>query len=341
MKTTGMILLASFVAITVYGQADPLRAANDDVQKKNQETRVAPALEDATLDANFSGARHGVKIEASKDEKNGTILLSKKISTKFSSNLKLSAPLSESTGEASPASLHGLAGTAKAELALNFQPTQPSFVIRDRDLWTRSCAEKGLKKGCDPFELDPSIIDRVVALRGFTTMATASAEYARTKFDFADPASLAARSDSEPQYSGTAGFGLFPRAGGLYFVGATWTYESSYEGQKKRQICTPLSSGAAGTECRTTSLGAPDHQRKRIIGLQTRWFRGQDLVADIRASREIGEGTTGIEIPLYFMRKKDTIGPAGFNGGIVLGWRSDTKEFTASAFVGALGELLQ
>lgn len=337
MNAIRMTLLALFVAATVRGEDLATKA----LAARNDATRVAPALQDATLDAKFSGGNDGVKIEASKDEKNGTILLSKEISTRFGSSLKLSAPLNESTGEASPASLHGLVGTAKAELALNFRPTEPSFQILDRDLWNKSCADKGLDSGCDLFELDRSIRDKVLLQRGYTTMGTVSAEYARTKFDFADPASLTARSDSEPQYSGTAGFGLFPRAGKLYFVGATWTYESSYEAQKKRQICTALGGGASGTECRTTSLGAPEHQLKRIVGLQTRWFRGQDFVADVRASREIGEGTTGIEIPLYFMRKKDTSGPAGFTGGIVLGWRSDTKEFTASAFVGALGELLK
>ena len=42
------------------------------------------------------------------------------------------------------------------------------------------------------------------------------------------------------------------------------------------------------------------------------------------------------EVPIYFLQAKS----GGLTGGVTLGWRSDTKAFTASAFVGPVLKLL-
>jgi hypothetical protein len=246
--------------------------------------------------------------------------------------------VSKDSDQQSLASLHGLTGSAKVELGYSALLSTIKAKFND-DLADALCEKHGLRPGCDVVKLqdmERGAAAKAVTFSGCTTALGVKGEFTRTKFDYLAKGTLVPNSDSEPQYAGAVSYGLLPHLrlpiGVLYFAGAGFRYESGYQSQKKNQICMPLPDSSTATSCSDASVGAPTRALKRIGELRTRFYPSDDIVYDIVVSRDFSKDVTGIEVPVSLFRGKDNL----FTGGISLGWRSDTKAFTASIFVGAM-----
>lgn len=332
-----LLVTCVLIALTL-----PLMAQNEITERAAQEQHAAQALRDPTLESTILGAEEGFKIEAEKGEQKATVKLSFGGTTKRSAHILLTAPVNKNADQQSLANLHGLSGSSKFEAGYSaiLSTIQATF---DDDLADALCARHNKPAGCDVVKLqdlerDPAA--KAVIFQGMTTAIGVKAEYTRTTFDYLTKGTLAANSDSHPQYAGSASFGALPHVslplGVLYFAGVGIRYESAYETAKKQQICRPIADTPTATSCSDASIGAPARALKRIAEFRTRWYPSKDVVYDIVVSRDFQKDVTGIEIPVAFIRGTDGL----FTGGISIGWRSDTNEVTASVFLGALRNLL-
>jgi hypothetical protein len=110
----------------------------------------------------------------------------------------------------------------------------------------------------------------------------------------------------------------------------------AYRAGKPGQICSPVGTQGLST-CEDHVLAAPgDPDRSNLVSFEVKQFFGANFAVAPRFSFDITKSVKAISVPIYILR--DTAG--GLNGGIAIGWRSDTKAVTASAFVGDILTLI-
>ncbi|MGI8497619.1 MAG: hypothetical protein ACR2OG_08580, partial [Gemmatimonadaceae bacterium] len=77
-------------------------------------------------------------------------------------------------------------------------------------------------------------------------------------------------------------------------------------------------------------LFPPTQSRRTIAELSVQRFVGSGLGVRVEMHYDLGRRVIGYELPLYFIRNN----AGGLAGGISLGWRTDRRELSATAFVG-------
>lgn len=152
-----------------------------------------------------------------------------------------------------------------------------------------------------------------------------------TTFSFAVAETLERRQEKHDGYSGTISAGWLPVVSPLPYVGLSFTYEDSFEGKGKQQVCEPF--GPVGSlRCQSLALGAPSRVEKQLLQLESRRFFPRATAAiGLRLTRDFENDVTGAELPVWVLRDASGL----LNGGVAVGWRSDTEAWTFSAFVGS------
>ena len=88
---------------------------------------------------------------------------------------------------------------------------------------------------------------------------------------------------------------------------------------------------------RRLQLESPgDPSRTNRLSFEAKQFVGTKFAVAPKLNWSVDESVVGVEFPIYLLQAKD----GGLTGGVTLGWRSDTKAFTASAFVGPVLKLI-
>jgi len=173
---------------------------------------------------------------------------------------------------------------------------------------------------------------RGIGATGGSFFFSSEATYAVPKtFSFVIPQTLARRQEQHEGYSGTVSTGWLPVVSPLPYVGLSFTYEDSFESQGKQQICEPF--GPVGSlRCQNLTLGAPKQVQKQLLQLETRRYFPRALSAiGLRITQDFKNDVTGVELPVWVIRDRSGM----LNGGVAVGWRSDSEEWTFSAFVGS------
>lgn len=327
-----VVLMVGYLVATqaVVAQSAEKKLAEEVIEESQQD-----AMADPTLESTFTATQDAIKFEAGQAEKKATAQLSFGGTNIRSAFVKVTAPVNENAEEQTLANLHGLTGSA-LEIGFWHRLSRVKFVDVDTVEWERICSERGEKNSCNVYRFGEAIASRAIKTTGMTSAAGMSFEYARPKFEYLTTDTLAVNKEHLREYAGTFAYGLLPNIGRLYFAGVDFRYETSYEAKPKQQICMPLD-GSTALRCVTSAIGAPERTTKRIGELRTRWFASRDVVFDVVIARDFNSDAMGIEVPIVFSRSgKDNL----FNGGVRLGWRSDTNEVTAGVFVGAMRDVL-
>ena len=109
----------------------------------------------------------------------------------------------------------------------------------------------------------------------------------------------------------------------------------AYRPGQKVQTCSPFNSAGLLT-CTDNIVGAPTAGKSNILSIEIRQFIATSFAIAPKLNRDLTKNVTGVEVPIYVLQDKN----GGLTGGVVLGWRSDTRAFTASAFVGPVLKLI-
>jgi hypothetical protein len=116
----------------------------------------------------------------------------------------------------------------------------------------------------------------------------------------------------------------------------SYTREAAFSPGDKAQVCSPVGSAGA-LKCTDQVVGAPgDPERTNRLSFELKQFFGTNFAVAPKINADATDGIVGIELPIYILQDKK----GGLTGGVTLGWRSDTKAFTASAFVGPVLTLI-
>lgn len=148
----------------------------------------------------------------------------------------------------------------------------------------------------------------------------------RATFDFADPETLAAKSESHTGAAIAGSVALLTESN--HFFAASVKREISYKrAGSPVDICRPYEQGDALT-CANVTIGAPA-ERKRTLGrVEYRKHLAQKLAIGPILHYDFNDKKSGISLPVYFLSSKD-----GLTGGMNVVW-AQGKKFSAALFVG-------
>jgi len=149
-------------------------------------------------------------------------------------------------------------------------------------------------------------------------------------FSFVSADTLAPGRETHTSWSAHASGGVLFGSGWL--VAGRFTREVAFHGGSASQICQPLGSTGA-LSCAQKTIGAPGAaQSTNQIGAEVRKQFGAGFAVSPRFTYDKHKNAVAVAAPIYFIRSPD----GGLDGGVTFGWRSDTRAFTVSAFVGAV-----
>ena len=246
--------------------------------------------------------------------------------------LGASAPFG-GTGAATFADFDGLRSKSSASADIAWHHWSVRDVAPQLDA---ACTAAGRAKGCSLLDLkrDDSPEGRIAFKRALETIdpgtllfAGAAGRIAPERFEYVSGANLSVHADRRTSWSASA------TAGALFGSGlsltASYTRERAYQAQSQVQLCTP-GPAPAWLICGDEILGGPGapSNTNRVSMEARRVFRWFGISPKV--TYDATRGATGVQLPLYFLQ--DPAG--GLRGGIILGWRSDRKEFSARAVVG-------
>jgi hypothetical protein len=119
-------------------------------------------------------------------------------------------------------------------------------------------------------------------------------------------------------------------------ISGSYRRQVAYKGGDTVEVCSPVGTTGSST-CSDEVVGAPgDPDRTNTVSLEVKQFFGAHFAVAPKINHDFTKSITGIEAPIYLLRDKT----GGLTGGVTLGWRSDKKELTASAFVGSVLRLI-
>lgn len=149
----------------------------------------------------------------------------------------------------------------------------------------------------------------------------------RNKYKYSDASTYADKSETKDGSGVIASIGYLTPSDN--FFSFNYRNETSFKGAQKTQICTPLGS-TPNFQCKDSALGAPEKKNDNIVELEYRRFFSDSFAVSPKFIYGLDDGTYGFDLPVYFLK-----GKSGLMGGVKLGWRSDTKDVTLGAFIGA------
>lgn len=331
-----------------------------------QEARVfADGVGATTLDRAVS-APSGIELMAAQGSSQASIKLSRSFSDGshkapgeygraiFSTwSLTASAPLSKSSDDTDIATLDALvhASSLEAKYSRFSVPdlrrpdlSDPEVSARMQHLCAelrRSYKEKtgkseadAIAQECDLGNAKLYLPDRYGDFRslywkpsGMRVVWGASAKVGYQNFDFVNTTSGKEESRQETPWSVGLFLGLNPAQWKTLFT-LSGQYQEAFKDAKSGVQCLP---GEDGTLlCASGPLGSPKHVTKKLVALEARRaFRFASVA--LTATYDFEAEVFGVDLPVYLVKGKD----GKLSGGVRLGWRDDTDDFTAGVFVGA------
>jgi hypothetical protein len=318
-KTATVLLIATLASVSALsGQTGPRHLGLDTV----------PVLQDPSTASSISTPSPVAILEGTAKSKSVTARIGMQAAD-FLLDVKLSGPLDDH--ETQLASLRGLGGSTTLSVGLgwirwhpNVDPAAAQAVcdayIRETRQRLTTCTHLDLPEGQWRRRFDSTVhygTPLILSLRG---------TLGRGSFTWIDTTSLARSIARHTVSSLDASLGLYRSGVGFFLL--SYAYELSYSASDPVQICRPL--GATGAlRCDDLPVQSPSRNRSSLISFEYRRLVGTAVglrpVVTYRTSSKVW----GCQLPLYFLRDQQ-----GFTGGVALGWRSDTKEATVTAFVG-------
>jgi hypothetical protein len=259
--------------------------------------------------------------------------------------LGASAPFG-GTGESTLADLDGLRNKAHADVKFLWQHWSIHDVAQElgpicqtyadalrKDVSKLACTFLSMKKDQSP--------DGRKALRraleqidpGTLFFLGSSGRLAPETFNYVTKSDFSPARERHTSWSASAHAGVMLQSG--VSMMATYTREEAYDAAGQEQICRPAAL-AGSLQCDDEIVGGPGAARKtNQASFELRQIFGAFGVSP-KVIYDAKKRAAGVQLPLYFLQDPD----GGLRGGLILGWRSDTKTFTASLAVGQVLDLL-
>lgn len=304
---------------------------------------------DPTLRSNVSAPAAQVALEGSLDQGTATGRIGFFVRD-FVFETKLSSPVGKAAKEATLVDLDGLANKATADFGLTWIRWEPTAVVARQ---AAACEAYYVSEGVAPGDIKKTndkgeiiypctrlalkgsyrdMFDEAVDW-GTPVLLTARAKFGREVYEFASSPVFKDERETHTSYAFTGALGTIIPTGDL--IQASFQYQKAFEAEDSEQICTAFD-GSTSTRCRDIAIGPPILQRKRIIQIEGRIFPSVAVGFNPKIAYDFNKEAVSLQLPIYMFRAKE----GGLNGGVIAGWRSDTKSFKVSLFIGQVFTLL-
>jgi hypothetical protein len=301
---------------------------------------VGRGSNDPSLRSIVQGRGLGATFQATTKDKVATLKIAFPLGhdDKNAAYLRVSAPVSDGEEQTTVADLRELRSIPKIELGLRrvFWSVHQMGTPEERlATWRKGCQDNNQPEDCDLASLPAGVSESIVRT-SLPVLIGLAGEAGNKTFSFLSPTSLEKGEARHTAFSMAGALGVFPaakNASGFYYFGISGRFEEAYRAGTKAQVCRPI--GATGSErCAEAVLGGPTKVTRHLGEIEARYYLGKNrqVLANPRLVRDFKQRTTGIELPVFFIRGAD----GGLNGGIALGWTSDQKTLTAMVFVGGV-----
>lgn len=114
------------------------------------------------------------------------------------------------------------------------------------------------------------------------------------------------------------------------YLGLNYRYQSAYKAKDPQKICLPIGDPSGTLRCYEQSVGEPQKNIGNIGQFEARYFISPQFALNPKFAFDFNAKVLGFELPFYFLKNTEE----GLNGGVSVGWRSDTKEWGLRFFVG-------
>jgi len=148
-------------------------------------------------------------------------------------------------------------------------------------------------------------------------------------FKFLDATTLERGRTDGTAYSLTASLGRLHLGSQDFYYGIGYSDEHSFQAGDRTQICQPIGTTGA-LQCSNETLGAPSRTHEKITFAEMRSLIYGKFGVHPRISYDYEESVVGYQLQLYFIPNADK----ALTGGLDLGYRNDTHDFTVGLFVG-------
>ena len=158
---------------------------------------------------------------------------------------------------------------------------------------------------------------------------TASAKAGPNEFRFVDSLTLLPGKKNHTSRELSAEVGMYLQ--GRYYTSLSYGQGKAFSAGRTAEICAPFGTTRA-LECGKFTVGPPTERDTQTLVYEfRRLFKSIGFAA--RLKRDLENDVTGVELPIYFLQKMGS-SEIELNGGIAIKWRSDTKDYAVSAFIG-------
>lgn len=314
-----------------------------DERERASKQVVLPAVVDPTLTSSF-GSQLQFAFEGTKEDNTVKARLGFQYGD-FLFDTVLQGPISTASTRGDLANLDGLVGTATVDIGVTWNLWHPTADATEQrsvcvDYMSTLSIEEQASFVCTFLTLPErgGYRDRFDAAVDYGTPILLGGRFrtGRQNFQYLEPGTLTEQEDAKTNRS-VRGY-----AGGLFdfgYLGVNHRYEVSHKAGNETEVCTPLGTGGA-LSCSDVVLGAPTERRANITQIELRHFVGENIGLNPRFNYKYAQGAeesvASVEFLVYFLQDRSN----GLNGGLNLGWRSDTDAFTITLFVGSAFGLL-
>ena len=163
-----------------------------------------------------------------------------------------------------------------------------------------------------------------------------SAKGGTKSFDYYDPTTLAEHSTERTPW-GVSAFIYGKPFDGDTLVTVTYSYQETYRAADTLVVCP---GGAPPVVCVNGPIGEPSRRDAQLasVELRRRFQFGEDsflpsIGVSAQFTYDFESDVTGIDVPIYFLQDEWGKADAKLTGGVRLGWRDDTDDFTVGLFI--------
>ncbi|HMN44497.1 MAG TPA: hypothetical protein PKE27_07995 [Povalibacter sp.] len=328
------------LALTIGSIACVAHAA--DPQATNLATTIASA--DSAADQSFGKARPRLDVTAGKDEKRAVISFGHVSTAGLQWQAKVSSPWDDDESQGQPATLDGLANSAKLEVSLSSVVFSLPDTLNASEL-KAACEAARADVGETAAECDERLYDRVTSRLVRRQIADAyfgkrtvpllmwSINGAVGVEDF-KTLNLDASENRHRETQTSAGFdvgGLWPGSLASVILGYRWQNAMQNARDTQATVCVPIE-GSTAEKCKQGFLGRPVDADKSLVSLEFRKQVGDSIAFTVKYTRDFESDVNGIDVPIYLIKSSEN----AFSAGIRLGWTDDPQQdddVTASIFV--------
>lgn len=279
-------------------------------------------------------------LDASQNQKVGTIAVGWKNGQQSHLQLTLSGPLDEGTQRATPVSLLGLPTGASAKLSasrLNWRGPNGVEQLEIQELCTKLARTLGITE-CHTENENIPLIERT-ALRQLLHVDDVAwfiggdVGVERNLFRYLERGTFDSKSENHQNWGAAGRIGFFSQA--LGFVIGSYAHRRSFSAAgAPAEVCLPID-GTTAFRCQSSIIGAPQRKTLKVGSVELRKFFASPIAVTPSIQRDFENDVTAIDVPLYFLRSDLKL-----TGGVRFGWRSDTEDVTVLVFVGTAIQLL-